>query len=84
MKVSLVWTFGWVLWILWFGVEETLAIYKCGWQATLSAHVWRLFAIKDEYGQDMRGRTVAWRVRRVLLIALMGWLSIHFLSGGLF
>lgn len=79
-----IWSWGWLAWVLWFGIEETLAIYKSGWQATLSAHVWLVFAIKDWNGNDLHGRTPAWRIRRVLLIALMGWLCLHFLSGGAF
>ena len=52
-----------------------------GWQATLSGHVWLAFAIKDADG-DMRGRARAWRLRRIALLLVMAWLTVHFLSGG--
>lgn len=77
----MIWTLGWLGWFLWFGIEEALAVFYGGWEATLSGHVWRAFAIKDAHG-DLEGRGKFWRARRILLIAIMGWLTIHFLSGG--
>lgn len=77
------WTLGWIGWLVWFFIEELAAIYFGGWEATLSGHVWLAFAIKDSAG-DLQGRGHFWRLRRIALIALMGWLTLHFLSGGHF
>lgn len=75
------WSWGWVGWLLWFFIEEGLALYEAGWEATLSGHVWRVFAIKDSLG-NLYGRTTAWRLRRIALLGIMAWLTVHFLTGG--
>jgi hypothetical protein len=39
------WTVFWILWIVWFLVEEGLALIHKGGTATLSAHVWDWFSV---------------------------------------
>lgn len=41
---------------------------------TLSEHVWRWFSVGD--------RAPFWRLRRVVLLAFMAWLTVHFMTGG--
>jgi hypothetical protein len=76
MKLSGVYTTGWVLWILWFVVEEGVALATKSTPGTLSYHVWYWFSIK--------GHSEFWRLRRFLLLAFLAWLSAHFLTGGKF
>jgi hypothetical protein len=71
-------TLWWLGWIAAFFVIELAALIKHRGQGyTLSEHVWSWFAITGD-------RPRLWRIRRVLLIAFMGWLSLHFLTGGKF
>lgn len=69
-----VWTVLWILWLLAFLVIEgaALANKRCG--DTLSEHVWAWFSVK--------GKGWGWRIRRVLLLGFMGWLLVHFMTGG--
>lgn len=68
-------TLGWLGMGLWFAIEEFLALrYHRGQGMTLSEHVWAWFSVNHE------GRF--WRLRRILLIAGMSVLSIHFIFGG--
>lgn len=70
-------TLGWLLWLLWFGVEEFLALkLHRGQGMTLSEHVWAWFAIGNQ------GRF--WRLRRFALLSFLAWLCAHFLTGGRF
>jgi len=67
-------TWLWIGWlVLFFAIEgPALANKKPG--DTLSEHVWQWFGVKGQ------GRFV--RVRRLFLLVLMCWLSVHFLTGG--
>ena len=72
------WTAGWLGWILWFAIEEGLALRK-GTDATLSGHIWKWFA--------MNGHTTPTplvRLRRFALVATLAWLCAHLLSVGVF
>lgn len=78
---------GWqVAWLIWggaFAVIEGIALANKKPDDTLSEQVWALFATSKE----ARGRPVVtgWvRFRRFVLAAFMAWLSLHFLTGGLF
>lgn len=70
------WTIGWLAWIGWFAVEEGLALWRGGTSATLSGHVWRWFATAP----DSKGPLVS--ARRLILMAGLLWLAVHFLTGG--
>ena len=74
------WTVGWIVWILWFVVEEGLALFAKGAHATFSAHVWDWFSIKPR----TQGTTnTGWqRARRTVLLLFMVWLVLHFVTGG--
>ena len=69
-------TIGWIGWLLWFTVEEGLALWRGGTAATLSGHVWRWFATAP----NSKGPLVS--VRRLILLAGLVWLAVHFLTGG--
>lgn len=71
-----VYTIGWLGWIAAFLVIEGLALRTKVPGATLSSHVWAWFSIKST-GRD-------WRLRRFALVAFLGWLTLHFLTGGKF
>ena len=70
-------TWAWLAWIAAFLLIEGKAlVQKRDPQATLSAHVWAWFAVKDT-------RRTGWvRARRWGLLAFMAWLTAHFLTGG--
>lgn len=68
------WTVGWLLWILWFVVEEGFALANKQENDTLSEHVWKWASIKNKGN--------GWRLRRFLLLAGMCWLLVHFMTGG--
>lgn len=67
-------TYLWLGWLIAFMVIEAVALWKVGTQATLSAHVWRWGSVR------VKGK--AWRWRRLLLLAFMVWLLVHFITGG--
>lgn len=74
-----VWTIGWLAWLAFFVVEETLALRNRTKGDTLSEHVWRWFAITGSKAPR------PWvRLRRFVLLALLAWLCLHFLTGGVF
>jgi len=70
------WTIAWLLWIAAFAAIEGKALLSRAPNATWSNHIWRWFAI------SAKGR--AWRLRRFALVAGLGWLCLHFLTGGAF
>lgn len=73
------WTIGWLVWLLWFVVEEALALRPGHRGATLSEHVWKWFAITGSKAP------APWtRLRRFALLAFLAWLVLHFLTGGVF
>lgn len=66
----------WIAWaLLGFGIPEAIALYRKEENDTLSDHVWKWFGIRRG-----KGRFV-W-VRRGVLALAVGWLGIHFLTGG--
>jgi len=69
-------TIAWILWIAYFLVVEFDALLTNNIPGTLSDHVWNWFSMKG-YGK-------LWRLRRLLLLSLMAWLSAHFLTAGKF
>ncbi|MFD3573858.1 hypothetical protein [Streptomyces sp. NPDC058644] len=73
-----VWTLSWVVWLAAFGVIEGLALRRKRPGDTLSEHVWAWFAIarRDPMPDGLT------RLRRFALLAGVGWLAAHFLSGG--
>lgn len=75
-------TFAWLGWIgLFFLIEIPAIILHRGQGFTLSEHVWSWFAIRWPLNQP---RPHLWRIRRVFLISFLGWLCLHFLTGGKF
>jgi hypothetical protein len=72
------WTAGWIGWVLWFAVEEGLALRK-GTYATLSGHIWKWFGMN---GADTPSPIT--RARRFTLVAGLAWLCAHLLSHGYF
>lgn len=74
------WTIGWLLWGGWFAVEEGWALRTVGTRGTLSYLVWTLGGTRRPTPRP----TPFLRVRRFALAAVMAWLSLHFLSGGVF
>lgn len=76
-------TIGWLAWIVWFLLEEGVALAKGGAGATLSAHVWWWFGTSKQ-SYHLHPTPSPWlRLRRVLCLAVMAWLTFHFMSGGL-
>ncbi|AWN07373.1 hypothetical protein SEA_MANEEKUL_3 [Streptomyces phage Maneekul] len=74
-----VWTWLWIFWIGAFVVIEGVALARKEPGDTLSEHVWKWF--HTQQGQKWSKTT---RLRRFILLAFMAWLSVHFLTGGLF
>ncbi|WMI34524.1 hypothetical protein SEA_DEXERS_3 [Streptomyces phage Dexers] len=73
------WTWAWIAWITAFLVIEGKALFNKEKGDTLSEHVWKWF--HTEQGKKWSKTT---RLRRFALLAFMAWLSVHFLTGGLF
>lgn len=73
------WTIGWLAWGLWFAVEEGWALRTVGTRGTLSWLVWTLGGTRKGL---TRGPGPLLRARRIGLLAVMAWLTVHFLTGG--
>lgn len=74
-------TWAWLAWLAAFGVIEGKALLNKRDGDTLSEHVWRWFATE----RGSTGTPSAWmRTRRFALLAFMGWLTAHFMTGGRF
>ena len=69
-----VYTALWVLWLATFVVIEGFALANKKRGDTLSEHVWKWFSIK--------GKSKGFKFRRVVLLVLMTWLTVHFVTGG--
>ena len=67
----MIFTVLWILWIVAFVVIEGEALLIRQPNSTLSAHVWRWFAVKDP-----RPTPRTWALRAVLLVFLV-WLLLH-------
>ena len=68
------------LWIAWLGLFlaiEGVALANKAPGDTLSEHVRKWFHTAK--GQKVDGTT---KVRRLVLLSFMAWLSVHFLTGG--
>ena len=65
-------TWAWIGWIVLFVVIEGLALTNQQSGDTLSEHVWAA----------LRGQGPRVKLRRFLLLTLLAWLIVHFLSGG--
>lgn len=70
------WTVAWLLWGSAFFAIEIPAILDRKPGGTLSENVWAWFSIKN--------KSTGWRARRLVLLAFLAWLSLHFLTGGAF
>lgn len=80
-------TVAWLLWLGAFFAIELPAIFNKQSGDTLSEHVWFWFAVDVDAERERlckRGNVWLWRLRRLALIILMAWLSLHFLTGGSF
>lgn len=72
----MIWDYVWLGLLGAFGITEAVAFFGFNKQkATLSHRVWKWFAVKDD-------RARAAPLRRWSLRLIMGWLGIHFTSGG--
>lgn len=72
--MAVLFTIGWIAWIVYFCILEFLAIKNRKKGDTLSEHVWVWFGVRD------KPNLWAW-IRRVILILFMVWLSLHFILG---
>lgn len=70
------WGWIWVSWLAAFGVLEGIALASHQWEKTLSGQTWLWFAIR--YVSEPRFK----KPRRLALVVLMVWLTLHFLTGG--
>lgn len=77
------WWAAWVVWFTWFAAVEGMALVNSRAGDTLSEHVWAWFGTKRGPA-GMRAPSGWTRARRFVLLAFMAWLSVHFLTGGLF
>ena len=77
------WTWLWLGWLVYFLIVEGIALYRSTPGDTLSEHVWVWFGTqRRKPGDPYRPRTGWTQLRRVLLLAFLAWLSVHFLTGG--
>ncbi|MFF7252437.1 hypothetical protein [Streptomyces microflavus] len=77
------WSWLWVGWLAAFLVIEGKALFNKTSGDTLSEHVWKWFSTART--GEHQGQPTGWvRLRRFALLAFMAWLSVHFLTGGLF
>jgi hypothetical protein len=74
-------TIAWLAWLGAFVVIEGKALFNKAEGDTLSEHVWRWFKTGK---MSNRTPSAGVRIRRFTLLAFMAWLSVHFLTGGLF
>ena len=74
----------WIAWLVIFAVLEGYALWSPKAGDTLSEHVWEWFGVARNGDADKRPVNGNIRTRRFVLLAFMAWLSLHFLSGGIF
>jgi hypothetical protein len=77
-------TVGWLLWFLYFAILEGVALFNSKPGDTLSEHVWTWFGTNFKRGENPRQPSGWTRARRFVLLAFMAWLTLHFLTGGIF
>lgn len=66
------WTVAWVFWIVGFFVIEMPAVFNKTEGDTLTEHITKWFSLKD--------KAPGWVLRRLSLLAGLGWLCYHFIS----
>ena len=71
----MIWTVLWLLWGAAFALIEGAALLNKDENATLSAHIWAWFRVRDR-----RPTRITW-VLRAVLYAFLGWLVIHLTLG---
>ena len=77
------WTIAWLVWLGAFVAIEGPALFNKKPDDTLSEHVWKWFATRREDMRNDRGKASAWvKIRRVVLVGFLAWLSLHFATGG--
>jgi hypothetical protein len=74
----------WLAWLAIFMVLEGYALLTPRAGDTLSEHVWEWFGIARNGEADKRPISGSIRARRFILLAFMAWLSLHFITGGMF
>jgi hypothetical protein len=73
----------WAGWAAYFLLIEGIALRNGTPGDTLSEQVWMLFGTQRRRPGEPERRRSGWtQLRRVLLLAFMAWLSVHFLTGG--
>ncbi|MBA0054282.1 hypothetical protein E0L36_26555 [Streptomyces sp. AJS327] len=77
-------TVAWLSWLGLFVVVEGKALLNKRDGDTLSEHVWRWFATTKTKTRETEQPSGWVRLRRFGLLAFMGWLTAHFLTGGRF
>jgi hypothetical protein len=70
-------TTGWIGWILYFIIEEGMALKTRTPNASFSAHVWQWFMVG---GFNRPGPMP--KARHAVLLMSMAWLLVHFATGG--
>lgn len=79
------WSWAWIVWIAAFAAIEGPALFNRTEGDTLSEHVWKWFATRRDDLRNDKGKASGWvKIRRVVLLAFLTWLSLHFLTGGEF
>ena len=78
-----VFTILWVSWLAVFVVVEGIALTNHVKGDTLSEHIWAWFRVPRP-GQSNPMPDGWTRLARYLLLGFMAWLTLHFLTGGLF
>ena len=68
-------TWLWIAWLLAFIGIEAAALINKDKGDTLSEHIWKWFSVKEG---DSNRRTF----RMVMLGGFLGWLVVHFMTGG--
>jgi hypothetical protein len=70
------WTILWLAWVALFFAIELPAVFNKTKDDTLSEHLWKWFAVKDE-------RPTGWVwVRRSALALGLTWIVVHLVTGG--
>jgi hypothetical protein len=72
----------WAAWAGAFVVIEGIALYRKQPGDTLSEQVWRIFGTRRDAAYPKGQPSGLLRLRRFALVAFLGWLAAHFLTGG--
>lgn len=86
------WTWAWIGWGIYFALVEGFALANSRTGDTLSEHVWAFLGLRtkllqgkviDEEVEILPRIPTTWtKIRRVIIMSFMLWLSVHFLTGG--